>query len=257
MFTLHTEALAWLRYGKRMPIVCTEAGKWNADVLGMNSRMCIEVEIKHSISDLRADFKNKAHKHFLYKQANPKHATGYEAGWHTNIPNYFYFLAPAELKDKALEIITEKAPYAGLIVRSMPAWNRYAAGKDNMYIIKKPERLHKEPPTAGLVHAASMRMGSEIASLRLLIDTWDLTQAKKEELGALFHQRIDGIEGALDIDNIEADLERRGRELAWVMTKKNFDQFSDVEKASWLFRAQELLNLRRGPPEEMPVEKID
>jgi hypothetical protein len=113
MFTLHTEALAWLRYGKRMPIVCTEAGKWNADVLGMNSKMCIEVEVKHSISDLRADFRNKAHKHYLYQQANPKHATGYEKGWHTNIPNFFYFLTPAELKDKALEIIADKAPYAG------------------------------------------------------------------------------------------------------------------------------------------------
>jgi hypothetical protein len=136
VYTLHAEALAWLRYGKRMPIICTEAGKWNADVLGMNSKICIEVEIKHSISDLRADFRNKAHKHFLYKQATPKDGSG----WSASVPNFFYFLTPAELRDKALEIINEKAPYAGLLIREMPAWNRYAAGEENMHVVKPPQK---------------------------------------------------------------------------------------------------------------------
>lgn len=252
MYTLHTEALAWLRYGKRMPIVCTEAGKWNADVLGMNSKICIEVEIKHSISDLRADFRNKAHKHFLYKEANPDDGTG----WSGSIPNFFYFLTPAELKDKALEIINDKAPYAGLLIRSMPAYNRFAAGKDNMRVVKVPQKLHKEPPSRGLVHSAAMRMGSEIASLRLLIDTWDITSDLRTSLMETFHARIDGIEGSLDVDNLEADLERRGMELAWVMTHQKWETFSSLEKLVWCGRAQELLNLRRGPPEEMPVEKV-
>lgn len=235
-----------------MPIVCTEAGKWNADVLGMNSKICIEVEIKHSISDLRADFRNKAHKHFLYKQATPNDGSG----WSASVPNFFYFLTPAELKDKALEIITEKAPYAGLLIREMPAWNRYAAGKDNMRVVKVPQKLHKEPPTHGLVRSAAMRMGSEIASLRLLIDTWDLSQDKREELLSNFHARIDGIEGSLDVDNIEEDLERRGRELAWVMTRQKWEMFSTFDRMIWCGRAQELLNLRRGPLEEMPLEKV-
>jgi hypothetical protein len=100
-----------------------------------------------------------------------------------------------------------------------------------------------------------MRMGSEIASLRLLIDTWDM--GKHDQLMADFHARIDGIEGSLDVDNLEADLERRAGELAWVMTRRKLESFTDVEKIAWTFRAQELLNLRRGPPEDMPVEKID
>jgi hypothetical protein len=101
-----------------------------------------------------------------------------------------------------------------------------------------------------------MRMGSEIASFRLLIDTWEMTDAKREELLVNFHARIDGIEGSLDVDNLEEDLERRGKELAWVMTRRKWETFSDLERLIWCGRAQECLNLRRGNPEDMPREKI-
>lgn len=252
MFSLHTEALCWLRFAKRMPIVCTEGGKWNADVLGMNSKMSIEVEIKNSISDLRADFRNKAHKHYLYNvgDSNPN------SGWTGSIPNFFYFLTPGELKDKALEIIKDKAPKAGLICRSFPALGKYGAGQDNIHIIKKPEKLHKDPPSRSLVHAAAMRMGSEIASMRLLIDTWN-DVPDKSKLFQSFHDALIGIEGTFDFENIEEDLERRGKELSWIMTKTDWEKFGHVERISWMFRAQELLNLRRGNPENTPSEKAD
>jgi hypothetical protein len=66
---------------------------------------CTEIEIKVSISDLKADFK-KEHHH------------------KSNKIKYFYYAVPEELKDKALPLIPE---HAGLIIVKAHTLNVYEA----------------------------------------------------------------------------------------------------------------------------------
>lgn len=155
MSELHAEAMAWLRYGKRLPIVCTEAGRWNADVLGMNRSTCIEVEVKHSLSDLRAEFRNKTQKHWVYANA--------EANNGRDVPNYFYVVVPEGLGEKSESIIAEKAPAAGLLVHTPGKM----AGR-NLTLLRKAKKLKATPPSSAFMRDAILRMGSQLCGLNIL-----------------------------------------------------------------------------------------
>ena len=63
-------ALCWLRYDKQMPLVATEAGYWNGDVMGIDEDTCIEIEVKVSKQDLLRDLESKRDKHYMYQ--NPE-----------------------------------------------------------------------------------------------------------------------------------------------------------------------------------------
>lgn len=153
---LKTEALCWLRYVKRMPIVATEVGGWNADVLGLNNKSSIEVEVKVSKSDLKAEFRNKRAKHYLYGGAG------------TNfVPNYFYVLVPEDLKDAALEVLETQNQKYGLIVYHKQTWGRPG---EKCEVVRRASRLHDGPPSRKMVQAGIERMSSEICNFHIGFD---------------------------------------------------------------------------------------
>lgn len=78
-------------------------GWYEADILSITQAGYIyEYEIKTSISDFKADFKNKRYKHMLLDE---KRKISYG-----NIPRKFYFVCPEGLLD-----VNDIPPYAGLI----------------------------------------------------------------------------------------------------------------------------------------------
>jgi len=79
-----------------------------ADVLAisMDLKKSIEIEVKVSISDLKADFKNKVDKH-----------SNVENGKWMN-PNYFLIAIPENLLTKTLDILKDKNSKYGIITVS-------------------------------------------------------------------------------------------------------------------------------------------
>lgn len=160
---MKTEALAWLRFGKKMPYVCTEGGYWNADCLGLSDDYAIEVEVKVSIADLKREFVTKTAKHFLYATAEERKETPAPAG----TPNYFYFYVPKEIEEAALAIVKEKAPRAGLAVFEDVGSGWAQAGKKTS-IAHRPVKLHDKKPSPGFKEVVLRRMGSELVGRYLV-----------------------------------------------------------------------------------------
>lgn len=100
---------------------------------------CTEVEIKTSISDLKADFK-KEHQHKSKKI------------------KYFYYAIPESLKEKALPLIPE---HAGLIsVKDMNGFYWHNCSIIKSPIINKNARPLTQEELIKLGHLASMRIWS-------------------------------------------------------------------------------------------------
>lgn len=172
---LKTEALCWLRFGKKLELVATEAGRWNADVLGCNDNFSVEVEVKVDIRDLRREFTGKSAKHYLYANAEGAPSAG--------VPNYFYFFVPAALEKEALLLIEEHAPKAGLAVYEDP--ERKSAMSDGRMtrVARKARRLHDQKPSAKMKRTLLLRMGSELCGryvafrdfqYRVLEELWNI-----------------------------------------------------------------------------------
>lgn len=188
---LKTEALCWLRFGKKLDYICTEGGYWSADVLGVSEEFAIEVEVKVSIADLRAEFRNKKTKHYYY--ANTK------GGW---VPNFFYFAVPLELAEKTVEIVKELAPKAGVLAYQYP----HERPGMRMRVVKRPTSLHDKKPDKRLVRAAMLRMGSELCNLHIALDK--LKNAPIEQVEELKKQILEAIiqsHGAEDWDKVGAE----------------------------------------------------
>lgn len=210
---LKTLGMCWLRYKKQLDTVCTEDPVRSADVIGTDSsmqcRVMIEIETKVSISDLRADLKKTSHswrtianKHERLSKAlkgeELKHENfnGYENSLgekikygpdkdmihgvdfddkdHSVLPTQFYFLVPEEIKDKALEVINELYPHAGLMAARPLASSRAYFGDGALYVVKKAPRLHKRLIAKGVKGQILSRMTSEICKLRLenMVKRW-------------------------------------------------------------------------------------
>ncbi len=143
-----------------MDLVATEASYWQADVIGLNEKMAIEVEVKVSRADMLAEFRNKRPKHGYYKSA--KHWT----------PNFFYFLVPAHLQEDAIEIVTANNPSYGVLVYPEDSTRRN--GK-KLVVAKKAKRLHADSPSGDLLRSVSLRMGSELCGLHIAHDRINTT----------------------------------------------------------------------------------
>lgn len=153
---LKVEALCWLRFTKHLPYVCTEVGPWSADVVGMNSKFSVEVEVKTSKADLRREFSTKKAKHYLYANADG------EAGLSTP-PNYFYFLVPKDLQEYACETVAQLAPKAGVAVYDPDGLGLHRDG-DKTFVARAPTRLHAKPPGDEFKRTMLKRMGSELCA---------------------------------------------------------------------------------------------
>lgn len=149
-YVLKTEALCWLRFGKKMLLVCTEGGSWSADVLGLADDHSVEIEVKVSKSDLKREFLTKAHKHYVYNLA--EHGVGRQ------VPNYFYFYVPPELETDALKIIEAECPKAGLAVYD-PTIN--LDGRKTR-VTRRATKLHDRAPSQHFKNTVLRRMGSEL-----------------------------------------------------------------------------------------------
>jgi len=121
----------YLRYDLACPILALEcpsrlASSYNdggaADLLAVNKkRQLIEVEVKISLADLRADRKKAKHEYYRklhelpYK--NKQRRFGQEVSFEPlEYPtNLFYFAVPWELANKAKLMCEDIYPYAGLL----------------------------------------------------------------------------------------------------------------------------------------------
>lgn len=194
-------ALSWLRYGKRYPIVATESGHWKCDVIGMNSQHATEIEVKISKSDLRAEFKHKKSKHFVYMNSPGSAYT----------PNSFYFLVPDEIADAAVEQ-TGDTPFGVISCHSETAVNY---SRDLVTVVKRARPLKEGPPHKYLVREAQLRMGSELCGLRFrsyeTIDKIASNLTRHLQQAEIMAKRNHGF---LDVERAEEDFEDRLRELA-------------------------------------------
>lgn len=151
---LKTEALCWLRYVRKMDLICTEGGPWNSDVIGTTDNFSIEVEVKTSRADLLAEFRNKTSKHAYYQ-------TGQRF-----CPTYFYFLVPSEIEADALEIIPDRMPKAGIVVYHNPD----ARAGRRLNVVRMAKKLRTLKPTPAFKRQVMLRMGSELCGAHIALD---------------------------------------------------------------------------------------
>lgn len=144
---LKYEALLWLRIKQRCPFIATEVGAHSADVLGINEKKMVEIEVKISMEDLEREFKNKVYKHSQYTGDRWDNGT-WQAQW---IPNYFYFAMPTGMIEKSRAILSEetKGKY-GIITL------------DGFRVVKRAKALHERTPNNHVKLSTALRMGSEL-----------------------------------------------------------------------------------------------
>ena len=153
---LEAAALGWLRVEKRCKVVTTEAGHWYADVLGATDLDLYEIEVKRTVSDMLRDFKEK-NKHKLYTSEN---------GGLPDIPNYFYFLVPLPMKEKALAILKTVNPKYGLLCHDLEGTGHWGISSG-----KRAYRIHEIAPTKRTLDGIMYRMCNELVNLYLFNST--------------------------------------------------------------------------------------
>lgn len=233
---LKVEALSWLRYMKQYPIVCTEVGNWNCDALGIGPALMSEVEIKVSLSDLRAEFKNKKAKHYRYWLSNEG------ARPYTSVPNFFYVMLPAPLIEDAKTFLDEICPRAGILSYHTPAWGRTVG------VVRKATKIHELPPSKHMVRTAVRRMSSELCGL------WATQEKLRGDIFATLETATRSIaaaamknEGVLDTepDDVKEDvLEARAKELCVAMEGPAWGTLGEDEKSLYLRAAKTLADAK-------------
>lgn len=148
---ISTACLGYLRFAKRMPYVATEFKEnlWRADVYAANKELAIEVEVKVSTSDFKADF------------LKGKHALPLRG------PNKFYFAVPLCMKAFALEQLA-KYPNYGLLVYDQEVDTSESWMWKRLSTVRKAAWLHRDRPKECTKKALLMRMGSELFGFHLV-----------------------------------------------------------------------------------------
>jgi hypothetical protein len=167
---MKAELLAYWRYKRQCPLVGVEV--YSQDVLAVTkARQVVWVEVKVSISDLRADAKKDVHFKAAHALGIPRTPKNYQeqramarAAWGVTegLPNQFYFAVPVDLVDKALKIIEEQYPYAGLLaVQHFPdsAW-----WGDHVDVRKVAPTLHKRKCTIKYISHLVKAITASLAS---------------------------------------------------------------------------------------------
>lgn len=173
MIQVGTEIIAaslmgWLRFGKQYHYVAREAGMYSCDVLGANTKNVIEVEIKVTRSDFKADWKKYKHQDYKKRKHSHTHTypSGHQSKWKQHIPNQFYFACPEHMKDFAIEQVKEHGPEYGVIilrdnVTEIPNYLMWQGLK----VVKKATFMHRKPPEPGLLTDIAARMSSDLAHI--------------------------------------------------------------------------------------------
>lgn len=167
--------LCWLRFDKQVPLVATEAGHWNADVMGISEKEAVEYEIKVSKTDLKQEFETKRDKHFIYREAT-------NTKW---IPHRFFFVVPPELADDAVALCREHAPRYGVYTftpRAAKKKKKHVKGMSPFTLVKKASRLHDEPTSPELMDRVLSRASSELCRTYMELEKLsDLVDTLKKE----------------------------------------------------------------------------
>lgn len=227
---LKLELLCWLRYGRRMPIVCTEFAHsaWIADVFGINEGLSIEIEVKVDRYDLRREFSDqgKLVKHIRYQV--------------TPIPNVFYLGVTPALAEEAIQLVQQHAPKYGVVVVND---TQLGYGR-NSEVRRKAQKLHDKPPPFRLTHAAIQRMSSELVHLHQLQEVFaaqvtDMVRDAKDKVVKLASRSS----AVVDVDD-EGAMHARAAELAYCVDGISLEEFEelDVEKRERWFEAAKRYN---------------
>lgn len=110
---IKTKLLKYFKWERNYDIVCTEMVYYIlakivvADLIAVNKHEIVEIEIKTSISDLRADFLNKIEKHEIYNI--PEMMT-------IQMPNRLYYCVHKDMCNEATPIILSKNKKYGIII---------------------------------------------------------------------------------------------------------------------------------------------
>lgn len=141
------EALWWLRFEQRCAFIATEVGMHSADVLGVNEKKLVEVEVKTNLADLKKDFSKP--KHYSYTRSL---GFSHQQQW---VPTHFYYALPPDLISSAAKLlVTHGCQRYGIINTEGP--------ERKLQVIKKADWLHKEPPNSHVKFVIGLRMGSEL-----------------------------------------------------------------------------------------------
>lgn len=167
--------LAYWRYDRQHIAGAIECN--SADILTLSrSLMIAESEVKVSIADMRREIKTKRSKHWHMadKAVAALRAYPTSINYHAMV-NYFYFVVPERLKDKALTVVRELYPYAGLLVCRDNIENIYGyiGQPANVYSVKPAKRLQRPKPDireiTRIAYAASntaIRYGSKLFEVK-------------------------------------------------------------------------------------------
>lgn len=141
---LKYSTLLWVRYHMKSYLFATEVGRFHSDVAFIKDEMLYEIEIKVSIQDFKKDFLKEKHEKYSLNDS-----------W---TPNYFYFLVPEFLRDKAFEIL-RNSNYGLLVYKD-------ANVEPNLRIIhaKKSVQLAKAKVDGNIKMEIIRRMGMELIS---------------------------------------------------------------------------------------------
>lgn len=214
--------------------MATEVGHWHADVLGLKSDMCIEVESKVSISDLRAEFKNKTAKHYLYGSGNGQ-----------STPNYFYVIVPEDMAEKTVEIIKEKNSKAGVLSVTEKGQEAKHWHDSMITVSHRPTRLHTMPPTRHLLQTAQMRMSSELCGLYYRAHGLyaDMSQAFVHEMSQVT-MAANRQAGKLDFEELDA-IDTIAREMAESILEEVWEDLEDEGKERWRIAATRFIEIQQ------------
>ena len=162
--------LAYWRYDRQHIAGAIECN--NADVLTISrSLMIAETEVKVSIADMRREIKTKRSKHWTM---GTLFGNGYKHGYINSKVHYFYFVVPKRLEEKALDVVRELYPYAGLLVcrEGIKSIYGYWGEPANIYSVKPAIRLTRPKPDikeiTRIAYAASntaLRYGNKLVEV--------------------------------------------------------------------------------------------
>lgn len=165
----------YLRYDLQCPVLGLEiasslATSYNdggsADVLAVNKkRYLIEVEVKTSLADMKADRRKLKHEYYRkcigmpYKNTAMRFGKGEPKEPKAYPTHLFYFAVPYELANEAVTLCENLYPYAGLLTNKQHFYG-------NIVIEKQPQILNRE--RLSLLQMARIAKGQSATLVRLL-----------------------------------------------------------------------------------------
>jgi len=171
---LKINVMCYWRFDRVCPIVAIEHNWRATDVLAVTKHgMVIETEVKTTIQDLKRDKHKPKHYAMERDTALPLGDPAKEPYIYSAVrTHYFYFAVPQEMEARALQIVEELYPYAGLLVvrpNDFYQWDNYHHIVAPVSAVRKAHRFTKprltETETMDIVKGLSVtacRMAFEL-----------------------------------------------------------------------------------------------